>query len=178
MKACIVKIHRIYLRPVFRIFRGLTVTVKLGVWAVNEQNAVEVAGVFLAIGDKFLDIFFKCMDIIGRVSLFYLHGKTCRYPNAPYRRRLNSYYRSIFDTCFCYPFFDIIHDPLYLCLRCSPLIPGVNIQNMVPLLLPPPPRILKPDEPTKCIMPGVEPTIFISLASTALEAVVEEASAI
>ena len=53
---------------------------------------------------------------------------------------------------------------------------GVNMQNIVPLLLPPPPSILKPDDPTKCIIPGVEPTIFISFASTALEAVVEEAS--
>src|ERR1700722_4043679 len=53
---------------------------------------------------------------------------------------------------------------------------GVSIQNMVPLLFPPPPSILKPDEPTKCKIHGVEPTIFISFASTLLEAVVEEAS--
>jgi len=43
--------------PSFSHFSRSTVTVKLGVWAVNELKAVEVAGVFLAMATNFWTFF-------------------------------------------------------------------------------------------------------------------------
>ena len=125
MNACMVENTSEIFTPSFSHFSRSTVTVKLGVCAVNEQKAVEVAGILFRCSHKFLNAFFKCVDVIRRVTLLDLHcSKTCRDPDTPYRWRLNGYYGSIFYTCFCHPFSDIVHNALHLFIRCSSFIPG------------------------------------------------------